>query len=438
MRAGLSLSALILFLSSFVNAGDKGDIVKRSIEQSQLTLAGSRPFHLKASVVEATNLENDEYKAEIEEYWVSPDKWTRTLKSAHFMQTLTVDGGKVSEQNTGDYYPNWLRTLVSAMFDPGAALEGVDLSQSSDNPVYGGSQLCRRFSFRAGIAPVGNNVFSSYCFQSGLIASVGKPGYHAEYKDYKKFGEKKVARKIREYIEPGTELEASIENLEELQGPEDSLFAIKQATPELQTIQITESALRSLALNPAPMQWPPVRAGKTSGVLSLFVSIDRDGRVREIFDLNSDHPDMSDAARKQVMDWTFRRAASHGTPVQVESILTFAYETRIDDPIPLLKDDEARKQSIRIVEPDWPANFAPPGTPIILKVSVDENGQPKGLTGINTDQENQAKGLLSIDKVARILGIAKEAVKKWQFRPYLLNGKATVFDVQITFHVKAR
>jgi len=80
----------------------------------------------------------------------------------------------------------------------------------------GTPKLCRRFAYRAGISPVGNNVFSTYCFEGGLLDSIGKPGYHADYGSYKKFNGKQVARRVREYIEPGTELEASIEELDVL------------------------------------------------------------------------------------------------------------------------------------------------------------------------------------------------------------------------------
>jgi len=38
---------------------------------------------------------------------------------------------------------------------------------------------------------------------------------------------------------------------------------------------------------------------------------------------------MSDAAREQLMKWRFKPESRDGAPVQMEAILTFAYETRI-------------------------------------------------------------------------------------------------------------
>jgi hypothetical protein len=328
---------LLAFICSiarpYASGADKisaADLPKHAIEQSQVTVTGTPPFHLRAKITEATNPDNDGYKAEIDEYWAAPDKWKRTVETGDFSQTLIVNGGKTSEQITGDYYPNWLRTLVTAIFDPAPALEGVDMSQSSDNPMIGGSLFCRRFAFRAGIPPIGNNVFSTFCFDGSLLESVGKPGYTAAYKNYKKFAGKQVARKIREYIEPGTELEASIVELSELHNADEASFAVEKPATPLETLRVTEAVLRGLVVGTPVVQWPTIHGGKPVGVLSIYVCIDRGGKVREIYSLNSDHPEMSDAARMQVMKWQLKPAVNrNGTHVQLESILTFAYETKI-------------------------------------------------------------------------------------------------------------
>jgi hypothetical protein len=311
-------------------ASDKlSDLPKHAVEQSQITLPGSHPFHLRAKVVEATNRDNENYNAEIEEFWESPTKWRRTIAAPNFSQTLIVNGDRVSEELKGDYYPNWLRTMVNAIFDPESSLKGVDMEQSSDNPMIGGNKVCRRFAFRAGTPPVQNNVFSTYCFEGGLLESVGKPGYHAQYLAYKKFLDKKVARKVREYIEPGTELEANIDELTEW-APDETVLLVDKPAGQLRTINVNEETARKLAVDAPGMHWPPIHGGKPVGVLSIYVCLDRGGKVKETYALNSDHPEMADAARKQVTDWHFKSAISQGTPVQVEGILTFAYTTKLE------------------------------------------------------------------------------------------------------------
>lgn len=345
---GKTAVALLFLLSTVCPrtwADDKVSLVdlpKYAIKESQLTLSGSRPFHLKARVYERTDRDNDSHNAEIEEYWLAPDKWRRTVKAADFSETLVVSGDKTNANIDGDYYPNWLRTIVNGIFDPGAPLEGIDLSKSGDPAratitpqgtlMIGdvGSEVCRRFMFLASNPPVTNKVFSTYCFQRGLLKSIGTPGYEVDYADYKKFGEKQVARRIGEYIEPGTELEADIYELTELPTLDDSLFSIEQVNAQpLRTVVVSETTLRGLILDAPNIQWPTLTSGRNPGTLSIYVCVDRHGHVRETYPLNSDNPIMTAAAREQVMKWRFKPASNQGVPVQVESILTFGYETQM-------------------------------------------------------------------------------------------------------------
>lgn len=93
---------------------------------------------------------------------------------------------------------------------------------------------------------------------------------------------------------------------------------------------MTEQTLRALALSLPDIQWPTIKDGKPVGRLSIYVCVDRQGSLREIYALNSDNPYMTDAASKQVMTWKFKPASNSGEPVQIEGILTFAYQTEID------------------------------------------------------------------------------------------------------------
>ncbi len=397
------------------------DLPKHALESSELTLPGSHPFHIKLRVREATNPDNDEYDGEIEEYWAAPDKWRRIVKTAAFSQTLIVNGSATEEQLTGSYYPNWMRTLVAAALDPGAALEGVDMSKSGDNPDCSQGLFCRRFGYRVGLASASNTVFASYCFRKKLLDSVGKPGYHAEYKHYEKFGNKRVANEIREYIEPGTELGATIVELSKLKEVDNSLFEVHQQTPPIQTLQVSEETLRTLAVNAPEILWPPVRGGKTAGTLSIYLCLDTAGRVQETYGLNSDHPDMTDAARQQIAAWQFEQTVVKGSAAQVEGIVTFAYQTTIDDPYPVLSNDEARKLATLSVEPHF-AKGAPRGLTGTIRILVGEDGTIRTLSPGELPNE--------------MFGPVMLAIRQWKFGPYLRNGHPVSFNADIAFTVK--
>ena len=302
------------------------DLPKKAIERSQITLSGSKAFVLKAKVLEITNLNNADYRAEIEEYWVAPDKWRRVVKTNKFSQTLVVNGQQTSEQLTGDYNPNWLRTMVSAMFDPGDVLKGVDfwefLRQSDDRR----KKTCRRFMRFLSAVSSYQSEFLQLLFDDGLLDMVVVPGYEAIYRNYKGFAGKQVARTINERIENGTDLQATIDELAELKSPDDAMFVVQANTP-LRTVHIPEGTLRGMALNAPDIVWPTVRSGQQTGTLALYVSIDRGGHIREIYELNSNNPGLSDVARDQVMKWQFKPATNNGQPIQIESILTFGFST---------------------------------------------------------------------------------------------------------------
>jgi len=335
-----SLLALVVVCTSGRASDDvlHSSVAEHAITKSQITLPGSAPFHLTAKTFESTDRDNDSHNATIEEYWVAPDKWRRIVKTAEFSEVLIVNGDKTSETLTGDYYPNWLRQFVNGIFDPGAPMQGVDLAKSNEvsksarvvNGTLTITEVCPRFTFLAGTPPVTNKIFSMYCFEYGLLKSVMTPGYEISYEDYKKFGDKKVAHKLGEYIESGTELEADITELRELPGPPDeSLFVINQINAPLRTVVVSEAVARTLLVSASDIQWPTLTSGRNPGTLSIYIAIDREGHVRETLGLNSDNPIMTAAAREQVMKWEFKPATNNGERVQVESVLTFGYETKI-------------------------------------------------------------------------------------------------------------
>src|SRR5579864_980850 len=169
-------------------AGDKvvsiAQAVDNAVQQSRLTLAGGAPFQLKAHITNA-GAPKPEYTADVEEYWVSPEKWRRTVQSAGFTQTLIVNGDKVSEKLIGDYYPFWLHDLVMALFDPLPMAEQLKLMQGQlEIPEDSAkSNSCVNMQVKVGIVPAQNSVGLAFCFggRGGLLQAVITPGYKAQF-----------------------------------------------------------------------------------------------------------------------------------------------------------------------------------------------------------------------------------------------------------------
>lgn len=403
------------------------EVARHAVDQSKLTSPGSTPFHLKAEIVETTNPGSD-YKGEIDEYWVSPEKWRRTIVSPSFSQTLTMNGDQISEENKGEYFPWWLNDLATAIFDPVPMLDSL---QKVNAPMQrpSGSQRssnCARLQMKVGAPPAENSALLVFCFAGsrGLLESVITPAYDAEFKDYGDFKNKKVARRLVINPEPGTTIEAKITQLEELASPEESRFAIQHSTPHqerIDRISVPEAIVRSLSEYTPDVLWPPVRSGKTSGVLSMYISVDRSGRVREAWPLNSDNAGLENAARAQVMKWRFKPATMHDVPVQTETVLTFAFSTKIGDPIPILADEEARKLAMNVLEPAFPPG-SKTGTEVKVQIGVNLDGTVNGVGN-------------PYDVPTPLFMAASAAVRQWHFRPYLRNGKPDLFGADIVFRV---
>lgn len=405
-----------------------GEAAAHAVQQSKLAVTGGDPFHLKAHIA-TTGRSRPEYSASVEEYWAAPDKWRRTVESAGFSQILVVNGDKVSEKLTGDYYPFWLHDLVTAIFDPLPMADQLKRMQAQlEIPEDSAkSNSCLNMQSRVGVAPVQNNVAFVFCFtgQKGLLQAVLTPAYRAQFANYQAFQNKWVARTITADFTPGVTIEAKITELTGFKPSDESPFAIENPTPaaeQMKTSQVGEDSARVLALKTPDVVWPAVREGKTSGLISLYISNDRAGHVREVWPVASDNPELEKAAREQLLHWQYK-PYTNGGPSQMEAVLTFAFSTRIEDPVPVLNDAAARKQAARLVEAVIPPGKAQKGTTFMLRASVDESGKLQSVQ----NPGNVAPVLYSAGSAA---------LKQWRFRPYVNKGKPDRFYADVTFRVR--
>lgn len=426
-RLAGSLSLFVLFsLSALAQEGKQVpffQVAQHAVEQSQITLPGSAPFHLKAHI--AAGDSGAEYSAEVEEYWLSPSKWRRTIQSPSFSQILIANGETISEQDTGDYFPFWLRDLVTAMFDPLPMLPQLKgFHDSIDVPTDSvQSNSCLNMNVPAGVAPIKTTISYAFCFQGrgGRLQYVLTPGYRAHFEDYKPFQSRSVARQITFDPDPRTKIQARISELTELKNPDETLFTVPaSAAGELKSQQVGEPTARSILLSSPEIAWPEVREGKTQGILSVYISVDKTGQVREVWPLTPANPDLVRAAHEQVLQWHFKPYVN-GVPMQMESVLTFPFDTKQGPPIPVLTNAEARKLATRIVEPRLARETS--AAHFVLRAVVDEQGKL-----LEVRNPNQVKPAW--------FQAGEAALRQWQFRPYLRAGRPDRFYADISFRVK--
>jgi hypothetical protein len=393
---------------------------EKALKKSQLTLPGSHPFHIKVSITETTNPSSPRH-AEIEQFWLSPTKFRRTIASPDFSQTLIVNGDNVSETNTGDYYPYWLNEFVTALFDPlpfAASLQQVPTLNAGGYKTNDGT-TCGDLHFRVDRWVI--------CFNGdGTFESIFTKSYFAMFRDYQKFGDKRVARKIVTEPEYKTEITATVTTLEPYPAADESLFAVATPTPAAQRIsflQINEDSMRSLVIGSPEITWPTVVGGSPTGGCGAFVSADRAGNIREVFPGGCDNAAVQQPLAEALLKWKLKPAVVKGVPVQVTSLMGFPYKVEVTaaPPVPELSDHDARALASNTVEPNFPRNISP-GTHVEIEVSVDDDGRILGA-------ENPKK----LD--GPIFFAAYNAITKWKFQPYMQDGKAVPFKSNILFVV---
>jgi TonB family protein len=443
----LALAAIVLFALGLCHGQSVketsvplGSALTKALERSSLTGVNASPLHVKVHLFESTN-PSSEYRAEIEEYWVSPQQWRRSIDSPNFKQTLIVNGDRINEQDTGDYYPLWLKEFITGIFDPVPNAEQWNQLNAKITqitlPNGQRSEPCARVKFKIGSDTVKNDAFSNVCFDgNGLLKFFGSPGYSMEFHDYERFGKKlMIARRYQNDPEPGTEIVANVVLLEELKKSDPSLFSIVESTAlesRLESVEVSQNIIEQASQGQPPITWPPVRSGRTSGLLSMYISVDRVGRVREAYPLNSDNAGLENAARNQLLKWTLKPLTSGGNPVQAQAALSFHFDTTLASTSPT---------------PDAAPVTAPAATgERVPNIGDTKRGPVKGFLVSQTvpwypdeakQKHIQGKVVLSIEVDAtgatgdiRVLASpdqsltdsAIEAVKQWRYQPWQLNG----------------
>jgi TonB family protein len=352
--------------------------------------------------------------------------------------------------NSGDYYPLWLRNFVTAALDPledSSFWEKVSARMVISTSANGHpSTSCARAQFKVGTAAVNNDAFAVICFNAdGTLASVVRPGYDMEFHDAQAFGKKRIAYRYVDDPEPGTELVGRVDVLEKIE-PSASIPGFpspSQQTPgPLKSIQISQETFEKLLDVPMNFNWPAVHSGNTQGKLSVYVSADREGTIREAYPLNSDNAGLQDAARDQLLKMRLKPAVFQGIKVQTESALTFQFSTQLEGESEAPPQSPSSTASPPPTSPTKPIIVSPaianalrlkayaPAYPQDLKLKrVGGNVELTAIIG----KEGQIVSLSLVSSPNdELTSAAVAAVQKWSYKPYLLNGQPVEIQTKIT------
>lgn len=325
--AGVWLLGAALGLSAFGKEKDPAELIKKAVERSTLDQAGTKPFHLRATLAPSRD-QSSNRTGEVEIWWVSPTQWRREVSSPNFHQIDIVNGSREWQKNEGDYFPEWLRELAIELVEPVPDLPRL-LNQVDNADVKGvaGSVYCSWTEMSTnGVVQKGMGGAISLTGNTGLLSLGGGLGWGAAFRDYQNFHGRIVARNISW----GTpEVTAKVTMLEDLRNVPSGFFDATASGSDatlLHTEIVQETELRKHLLTSASIIWPPIKDGPLEGVLTTSVVVDRSGKVRELGTIVSDNPAVSGAARNAISSMQFRPYLENGVPVQVVSRITLAYK----------------------------------------------------------------------------------------------------------------
>lgn len=177
----------------------------------------------------------------------------------------------------------------------------------------------------------------------------------------------------------------------------------------------------------------------------MYLSIDRNGRIREVYPLNSDNAGLQDSARDQLMKWQLKPAVSNGERVQTEAAITVAFSTKLDqspqvdsgssavpttaapDKIIRISSGIAQSLLLKSYPPVHPSEAKArhlSGT-VAMTAIISKNGTVSSLTPASSPDP-------------LLTDAAMAAVKQWVYRPYLLNGSPVEVQTTINVHFDMR
>lgn len=117
-----------------------------------------------------------------------------------------------------------------------------------------------------------------------------------------------------------------------------------------------------------------------------------------------------------------RRSTKDGKPFQIDGPLAFAFQSRIEDPLPILtvKGDIDRQSIDCPYNPTLPEGILPSGQSFKIRIGVNEKGEQTGITFPPNVH-------WSVFQAAHI------SLQSCKFKPYIVHGQPTYYGIEYTY-----
>lgn len=238
-----------------------------------------------------------------------------------------------------------------------------------------------------------------------------------------------------------------------------SLAALQETAP--QRVRVSDDVMRGVLVKKVAPIYPPLaRQARIQGTVILRVLINKSGDVYDV-QLVSGHPMLAPAAIEAVKQWQYQPYLLNGEPVEVETNVQVIFKisdkpasTGADVPPGVTGDAPQTGPSPdpqRI--PLTPVENAPPRLAVPQRIRVSSGvaqgflvskvnpeyppeAREQGIQGVvllkvNIDKEGNVYNVELISGHPLLAPAAIDAVKRWKYRPYLLNGTPVEVETQV-------
>jgi TonB family protein len=192
--------------------------------------------------------------------------------------------------------------------------------------------------------------------------------------------------------------------------------------PRPKKLRVSQRVMAGQLIHRVEPEYPEAaKAQGISGMVVVQLQIDREGHVVQT-DIVSGDPLLTEAAVNAIKQWQFKPYTLDGEPVEVETTAS----VRVGLPQMLRVSQGVMEGNlVHMVNPVYPveARAARLQGDVILEVTISREGDVSHLAVIS------GHPLLA--------DAATNAVKRWKYKPYLLNGNPVEIEstIKIQFHM---
>ncbi len=187
--------------------------------------------------------------------------------------------------------------------------------------------------------------------------------------------------------------------------------------------EVAAAEIKRLPSSPS-VEFPrELSAYEIADSVTIALTITPEGKVKKAKAVSGKIDSLKEAAEKTVKKWAFQPYLVNGTPVPIRTEIVVDFDNTFDryrDPkgnVPMHLDEKtSRALIVKSVQPNYPpdARVARIQGRVALRVIIGEDGRVLALHIIRGH--------------AMLAPAAYNAVRTWEFRPYVENGKAVPVD----------